>query len=340
MPEISVIVPVYEVEKYLNRCVNSILTQTFRDFELVLVDDGSTDNCGKMCDEIAANDVRVKVIHQKNGGLSAARNAGLDWIFAHSNSKWLTFVDSDDYISKWYLETLYGAVCESKSQISTACVSEFTSNEIVIGEKPGKRNYYTVSGRNACFLLYSKLPFQKELKTGGLSTVQACNKLYKRELFRNIRFPQGKLYEDQGTTYKLFYQADSVCAVDCNLYFYFYNEAGISHGAFSLKRFDDLDFLQEAINFFDNQGEEELSKAASERYDYLRIRYCFEARKAGLYRKIPKKHCMGSLIQQAHHMERLYGRNQYEYMMAQYYPRFLRVQSVIRKIVEPLLRHQ
>ena len=112
MPQISVIVPVYKVEPYLRRCVDSILAQTFTDFELILVDDGSPDNSGAICDEYAQKDARVHVIHQENGGLSAARNAGIDWVFAHSDSQWLTFVDSDDWVHPEYLERLYHAVLE------------------------------------------------------------------------------------------------------------------------------------------------------------------------------------------------------------------------------------
>ncbi len=98
MPSVSIIVPVYKVEPYLHRCIDSVLVQTLSDFELVLVDDGSPDNCGKLCDEYAENDVRIHVIHQENGGLSAARNAGLDCVFAISSSQWITSVDSDDWI--------------------------------------------------------------------------------------------------------------------------------------------------------------------------------------------------------------------------------------------------
>ena len=112
MPKISVIVPIYKVEKYLNRCVDSILHQTFTDFELILVDDGSPDNCGKMCDEYAEKDSRVVVIHKKNGGLSDARNKGLDWVFANSNSEYVVFIDSDDYIDERYLELLYKSIAE------------------------------------------------------------------------------------------------------------------------------------------------------------------------------------------------------------------------------------
>ena len=109
MPAISVIVPVYKVEKYIHRCVRSILGQTYADFELILVDDGSPDNCGVICDEYAAKDSRVVVIHQENGGLSAARNAGIDWVFANSDSQWLSFIDSDDWVHPEYLQRLLDA---------------------------------------------------------------------------------------------------------------------------------------------------------------------------------------------------------------------------------------
>jgi glycosyltransferase involved in cell wall biosynthesis len=112
MPAISVIVPVYKVEKYIHRCVDSILGQTFTDFELILVDDGSPDSCGAICDEYAAKDSRV-VIHQENGGLSAARNAGIEWSFDHSNSGWMTFIDSDDWVHPQYLELLHRACLEN-----------------------------------------------------------------------------------------------------------------------------------------------------------------------------------------------------------------------------------
>ena len=118
MPTISIIVPVYKVENYIHRCVDSILGQTYADFELILVDDGSPDNCGAICDDYAAKDSRVVVIHQENGGLSAARNAGIDWVLANSNSQWLTFIDSDDWVNKTYLESLLEVADEEDSLIS------------------------------------------------------------------------------------------------------------------------------------------------------------------------------------------------------------------------------
>ena len=118
MPAISVIVPVYKVEKYIHRCVDSILGQTFTDYELILVDDGSPDNCGAICDEYAVKDSRIVVIHQENGGLSAARNTGIDWSFANSDSRWLTFIDSDDWVHPEYLQRLLAAAVEHNVSVS------------------------------------------------------------------------------------------------------------------------------------------------------------------------------------------------------------------------------
>ena len=114
---ISVIVPVYKVEKYIHRCIDSILAQTFSDFELILVDDGSPDNCGRICDEYALKDNRIHVIHKENGGLSDARNAGIDWAFEHSDSEWITFIDSDDWVHKKYLESLINGAINTNSDV-------------------------------------------------------------------------------------------------------------------------------------------------------------------------------------------------------------------------------
>ena len=117
---ISIIVPVYNVEKYIYRCVDSILSQSFTDFELILVDDGSPDDCGKICDDYAKKDNRISVIHKENGGLSSARNAGLDWVFANSKSEYVTFIDSDDWVDTDYLRALLDGIKNTASSVS-AC---------------------------------------------------------------------------------------------------------------------------------------------------------------------------------------------------------------------------
>ena len=153
MSLISIIIPVYKVEKYIHRCVDSILAQTFTDFELILVDDGSPDNCGKICDEYAEKDSRIVVIHQENGGLSAARNAGLDWVFEHSDSQWISFVDSDDYVYPHYLEKLYQAVVENNTNISMCNFVNFSDSvpECSLNEKESR----IISGLEACNKIYN-----------------------------------------------------------------------------------------------------------------------------------------------------------------------------------------
>lgn len=120
MGAISIIVPVYKVEKYIKRCIDSILEQTFRDFELILVDDGSPDQCGRICETYAEKDERIIALHRENGGLSAARNTGLDWMFANSESSYVTFIDSDDWIHPQYLETLLGTIEKNNAGVSVA----------------------------------------------------------------------------------------------------------------------------------------------------------------------------------------------------------------------------
>ena len=134
MPTISVIVPVYKVEPYLARCVDSILAQSFRDFQLILVDDGSPDNCPKLCDDYAKQDSRIHVIHQKNQGLSAARNAGIDYALS-GDSQWLSFIDSDDWVHPCFLQTLYeGAVSYGTKMASCRWQKVFHENEVVLPE--------------------------------------------------------------------------------------------------------------------------------------------------------------------------------------------------------------
>lgn len=122
MPTISVIVPVYKVEPYLNRCVDSILRQTYQDFELILVDDGSPDRCGEICDEYARQDSRIHVIHKENGGLSDARNAGIDWVEANSDSRWLIFADSDDWVHPELLARLLDAATAFDLKSASAAI--------------------------------------------------------------------------------------------------------------------------------------------------------------------------------------------------------------------------
>ena len=132
MATISVIVPIYKVEKYINKCIESIMVQSFQDFDLILVDDGSPDACPRRCDEYAKQDERIVVIHKKNGGLSDARNAGIDWAMEHSKSQWFAFVDSDDYLHPDYLKTLYDTAQKEEADLVICDFVRVNDNEEIV----------------------------------------------------------------------------------------------------------------------------------------------------------------------------------------------------------------
>ena len=250
MPVISVVVPVYNVEKYLHRCVDSILAQTFTDFELILVDDGSLDNCGTICDEYAKKVSRIHVIHKENGGLSDARNAGIDWAFTNSDSEWITFIDSDDWIHPKYLEALYDAVKHTGCSLS---ICDFIRTE---NEKPD------VDEKQINPVFYNSEDFYCEK---NINAVIAVCKLYKKTDFQDIRYPIGKLHEDEFTTYKLLFQYESVAFVDARFYYYFVNPEGITQSSWNPKRMAMLDAISEQNQFFRRNGFENAYNYNAER---------------------------------------------------------------------------
>ena len=248
MPLISVIVPVYKVEQYLHRCVDSILTQTFTDFELILVDDGSPDSCGVICEEYAEKDKRVHVIHQENGGLSAARNTGIDWAFANSDSKWLSFIDSDDWVHEQYLELLYSAVDQFQTAISQ-CRFQKTSGTVPENDPVG--NMLCVSPKEQYINWYG---------------AYACGKLYDKRCFETLRYPVGILYEDIAIWYKLLFSVPKIAIVDEALYYYYQRDDSIMNTAWHPKMLARLDAWDTQVAFFDQLGDERLLQEAIERY--------------------------------------------------------------------------
>ena len=235
MSEVSIIVPVYKVAEYLNRCVDSILMQTHSDFELILVDDGSPDNCGAICDQYAEKDSRIHVIHQKNGGLSVARNAGIDWVFANSDSQWLTFIDSDDWIHPQMLESLLDGVNSYSTDVAVCGYME-------TGTAVESTRIFGVH-----YELWNPEEFYLKHNTNA---VIACGKLYRRKCFSDIRYPPGKIHEDEFTTYKILFAQKTVAVTALPLYFYFRNEEGITKSAWTPKRLDAVAALKEQASFF------------------------------------------------------------------------------------------
>ena len=235
---ISIVVPIYKVEKYIHRCIESILTQTFTDFDLILVDDGSPDNCGKICDEYAVKDKRIHVIHKENGGLSDARNAGIDWAFANSDSEWITFIDSDDWIHPRYLEALYDAVKKTGCEISICAYEETTGDNPQVDESQLEAEIVNT---------------EDFFCEHNVNAVVAWGKLYKKELFRGIRYPVGKLHEDEFTTYKLLFQYENCAFVNQPMYFYYKNTDSITKSVWTPKRLDSIEALTECVFFFENR---------------------------------------------------------------------------------------
>ena len=223
---ISVIVPVYKVEKYIHRCIDSILAQTFTDFELILVDDGSPDNCGAICDEYAAKDARIHVIHQENGGLSAARNAGIDWAFANSDSQWLTFIDSDDWVHLQYLQRLLVAAEDHGVDLSVCGYAETQGEEPIIEDQ------------DLVVAVWNPEDFYVQ---HNVNAIVAWGKLYRKECFAGIRYPVGRLHEDEFTTHKLLFACDKIAVIPEPLYAYYQNPEGITKSQWTEKRLDAVD---------------------------------------------------------------------------------------------------
>ena len=253
MSVISIIVPVYKVEKYLSRCVDSILAQSFADYQLILVDDGSPDACGRICDDYASKDNRIHVIHQENGGISAARNAGLDWVFEHTDSQWLTFVDSDDWIHPEMLERLLFLVQEYHTQIS-ACNYRLC-NQVTEWERNDPNPETDRLWKMETFFVER-----------NVNAIVPWGKLYHRDLFRGVRYPLGKIHEDEHITYQILFSQETVAVTDLQMYAYFYNYVGISKSDWSIKRLDALPALKEQVDFFQKNGYKAAYELAATNY--------------------------------------------------------------------------
>lgn len=239
MSLITIIVPVYKVEPYLRRCVDSIIAQTFTDFELVLVDDGSPDKCGEICDEYAKIDARTHVIHQANGGLSAARNAGIDWAFVNSNSdsEWITFIDSDDWVHPQYLETLYKIAHDTVLDVIVGGFASSNGDNIWNAEK------VTIDAE-----IWDA---EKFYCTHPCNAIVAWGKLYNKRIFAQLRFPLGRLHEDEFIIYRILFENKRVAFINFPLYAYFQNPNGIINSGFSYRRCKDIvAAISEQVEFF------------------------------------------------------------------------------------------
>lgn len=245
MAQISVIVAVYKMPEYLPRCIDGILNQTFRDLELILVDDGSPDHCGQICDDYAAKDSRVRVIHKVNAGVCAARNTGLDWVYEHSDSQWIFFHDNDDWIHPETLERLHRAAVELDTGISICGYQQTTGEDPVIREE----DLIPVRWMPKAFYMEH-----------FVNATVCWGKLYRRDIFEGKRYPVGKYIEDEFLTYKLLFANESLAVIPGALYAYYINPAGISKKAWVPKRLDAWEAFEQQIAYFKQMGDEDLVK--------------------------------------------------------------------------------
>lgn len=233
---ISIIVPVYNVEHYLRKCVDSICCQTYKNLEIVLVDDGSTDHSGSLCDEFAANDSRIKVIHKSNGGLSDARNAGMKL----ASGKWWMFVDSDDYLTLDTAETLLCAAVENHCEIAVC-------NMMRIYEEGEQEPFY-------CPVTELTIWAGRQ-RFETLRQPSVCNKLFRADLFKGVYFPKGKFYEDTFVYHVLAYRASRIALTGLNGYYYLSRRGSIlGQPRFTDRYFDLIESVHERAVFLLDHG--------------------------------------------------------------------------------------
>lgn len=259
---VSVIVPIYMVQDYLGKCVKSIVNQTYNNLEIILVDDGSKDDCGKMCDDYADQDERIKVIHKKNGGLSDARNAGIDL----ARGEYFVFIDSDDYIHPQMIEFLMKPIAEGQADMSVCeyanvredeetSISAIENADTVIIDSPDDKGHYFLS--ESSYVVFTV----------------AWNKLYPRKYFDKVRYPKGKIHEDEFTTYKLLEKADKVAFISTPMYYYVQRGDSIMGEGFNIKSLDRLEALDERIHYYAKQGNYNWAEKVHSIYRMIFIHY-------------------------------------------------------------------
>jgi len=232
-PLISIIVPVYNVKEYLKRCVESLINQTYRNIEIIIVDDGSTDGSELLCDNFKNTDKRIKVFHKKNGGLSDARNFGI----SHSTGQYIGFVDSDDFIDKNMYEILMKNIIKNDADIS---ICKFTITN---------KNSFKIKPETD-IKVFSKEEAMKEVMLGNYFQSHVCNKLFKRKLFSNLKFPEKKWYEDVYSMHLLIHNSEKIVSSNYCGYAYFRRKESITNCTWNNKHFDWLDALENIKRFY------------------------------------------------------------------------------------------
>ena len=247
---ISLIIPVYKVEKYLEKCIQSVINQTYENLQIILVDDGSPDNCGKICDEYAKKDHRIEVIHKSNGGLSDARNKGLEI----AKGEYIGFVDSDDYIEADMYEVLYNLLKQYNADVSICNFYTVSQGKISIKNADNGINEY------------NRIEILKEILLDKNIQSYAWNKLYKKELFDEIKYPIGKKYEDIGTTFYLLEKCNKVVVTGKSEYYYINRQDSIVNNVTESTITDYIELIMQRYDYI----EENIKELSSYNKDYLK----------------------------------------------------------------------
>ncbi len=255
MAEIDIIIPVYNNENYIEECIKSIQAQTFMDFRLIVVDDGSTDRSGEICDRLSREDKRIEVIHQKNGGVSSARNTGL----AARRSPYFCFVDSDDLVHMDYLANMYQLMKDRKADLVICGYHLFND-----GESSGD---LFESKKNPHIELYTDtLQYAEKFVDDPMRLVCLWNKLYKKDLFNGIVFPEGKVYEDDYVYYKVLDRSKRTVFTDVELYEYRMQGESITHEKYNPKMLNHIEAKAQQTSYFHKEKKQRLTEISLDAY--------------------------------------------------------------------------
>lgn len=260
MDLISVIIPVYNVEQYLSTCIDSVINQTYHNLEIILVDDGSPDRCGVICDEYAMQDSRIRVIHKVNGGLSDARNAGIEI----ARGQWLAFIDSDDYIAPCTMEELLSSVMKHNADMAICGVVTFrdTNTGRIENDKRLSLDDGITSGIE---ILKSVRQFSQIPAVYAI----ACNKLYRKTLFDDLRYPIGLYHEDDAIAHHIIGKCDQIVCVGKPLYFYRQTPGSIMNCSYNINRLDAFVAYADRIRYYESHGLSDYSPPMQDYYFWL-----------------------------------------------------------------------
>lgn len=261
---ISVVVPIYNVETYLSECIESIINQTYRNLEIILVNDGSTDNSGEICSKYEFKDERIKIINKENGGLSDARNVGI----SNSKGEFIYLIDSDDFIcKKESIENMYNLMSEDVDMVVSYYYEKKDTEDIYILDK-NCTGFEKMDSVEALNRMYNSKDFKYNF-------IVAHNKLYRKNLFEGIEYPKGKIHEDEFTTYKLYLKSRNIALLKETTYAYRIRENSIMTASYSSKKLSSLDAYMERLEIFKELGDKNLIKKTKDVlfYSFLYHRY-------------------------------------------------------------------